>query len=78
MIRERNLEVNMIAYLAYYIIYIHDSYKKYLINAPYHYQVSSSYNESKEEITLDEVREKFFHLCSQNAVAVDESSNSLV
>lgn len=40
-------------------------------------EVSSSCNESKEDITLDEVREKFFDLCSQkNSVAVKESDNN--
>lgn len=36
----------------------------------YHFQkVSTSCNESKEDITLDEVREKFFDLCSRCKVA---------
>lgn len=39
-------------------------------------KVSSSYNESKEEITLDEVREKFFQLCRQKSA--DEPSNNRV
>lgn len=39
-------------------------------------QVSTSCNESKDEITLDEVREKFFDLCSRSSVAVEESDNN--
>lgn len=39
-------------------------------------QVSPSFNESKEEITLDEVREKFFDLCGRSSVAVEESDNN--
>ncbi|XP_031628724.1 amyloid protein-binding protein 2 [Contarinia nasturtii] len=38
-------------------------------------EVSTSGNELKEEITLDEVREKFFDLCSRH-VAVVESDNN--
>lgn len=73
MIRERNLEVNMIGYL---VFIVYQPTKSFFLL--YNFQVSSSYNESKEEITLDEVREKFFQLCGQNAVAVNEPSNNRI
>lgn len=66
MIRERNLEVISVLLIA--------RYSRFKFKIVKSFQVSSSYNESKEEITLDEVREKFFQLCSQSAVAIDTSS----
>lgn len=74
MIRERNLEVNTIVCVA--CTHTRHSLKTTLF-PKLNFQVSSSYNESKEEITLDEVRDKFFQLCRQNAVSVDEPSNSI-
>lgn len=67
MIREGNLEVSSINRS------IIMSEKFQIFSFHLICQVSSSCNESKEEITLDEVRERFFDLCSRNSVAVDES-----
>lgn len=33
--------------------------------SPFYSQISTSYNESKEEMSLDEVRAKFFELCNK-------------
>lgn len=66
MIREGNLEVSSIKHA----IIMKWKYKSLFRLVC---QVSSSCNESKEEITLDEVRERFFDLCSRNSAAVDES-----
>lgn len=69
MIREGNLEVMFFSFII-------DYYSISLSISLYLPQVSSSCNESKEEITLDEVREKFFDLCSRKSAAVEESDNN--
>lgn len=82
MIRERNLEVNIDCdslSLCTLCCDVLISLTNFTISSfRVSSQVSSSYNESKDEITLDQVREKFFHLCNQKPVTAEESSNNRV